>query len=240
MNESVTFNGVEISDFYQVASVTRPLTGRANTFTEIGGMNGARLTGSVMQQATIGVRLVMCDMDSTGRREAARRLSSMIHTDEPSRLYIGSDNGRYYMAILDGEVPFTEHVRSGLVELNFVTETPLLYGRERSVSVPSQGEAGFLVGGTYATRPVVEGTVTGDGSSGLWGVRLDDGDVMRIRAGSGVTVSMDCDSRTATVSGELRLPTLGSDWLELAPGRHVLRNDVGSGACTVRWREMWI
>ena len=242
MMEQVTFNDIVISDFFQVAGVRRPLAGRVNSTLEISGMDGTRVTGSVMMPSTLSVLLVVSDMNDTQRRDAVRNLSSMIHTDEPKVLSFSSDNGLYYKAILDGEVPFQEHVRSGIVELNFITESPVLYGAVRSVTVPSQGEVTVYVDGTYPALPKITGNVQGTASNGLWGLRLDDGDYMRIVTGSNSTraIVMDSESRTASVAGAAKLPTLDSDWFELGAGMHKIKNDVGSGSSTVTWQERWL
>lgn len=240
--ETVTFNGIAISDFYQVAGVIRPITGRTNSTQAVSGMDGVMLTGSAMTQNRVTVILVMSDMNVMERREAVRKLSFMLHTDSLAKLSIGSDGGPYYMAILDGEVPFVEHVRSGRVEVNFATEEPMLYGKTVTRRVPSQGSLRVMVGGTYPARPRIVGEVTGDPTNGLWGLRLDEADHIRVDTMSDEPrdVSIDCDGRTAYVEGALTLPTLDSDWIELSAGMHTLRNDVGSGGCTVSWQERWV
>ena len=243
MRERVTFNGVTISDFFEVAGVTRPLVGRVNTTTEVSGMDGNRITGSVMMPNRLIVSFVMGERDSTERREAVRNLTSMLHTTELAPLMFASDNGLYYMAILDGEVPIQEHVRSGIVEVNFVTESPALYGETRTVTVPSGGSVRIYVDGVYVTYPKISGSVNGSSSASYqWGLRLDERDYMRMVTGSTSArlVTMDCEKRLATLSGAVKLPTLTSDWFELSPGFHTIRNDIGSGASTVTWQERWL
>lgn len=242
MSDTVRFGSHELSDYFTIVGVQRPPASMTNSFTEVSGMDGAKATNSVLGQATAKVFVITADKNSADRREAVRNLCGMIYSRTPQRLMFSSDNGRYYMAILDGEVPFVEHVRSGVFELNFVTESPALYGAERSVTVPSGGSATFYVNGTYPTYPTIDGSVYGSGSENLWGIRLDEGDYMRINTGSNAVrdVMIDCESRKATVSSAVRLPTLNSDWLSLTPQTHTLRNDVGSGSCVVRWTERWL
>ena len=242
MTETVRFGEHVISDFFTVVGVQRPPVSTSNTFTEVSGMDGARMTDSKLGQATAKVFVMTSDKNLADMREAVRRLCGMIYTDEPKVLSFSSDNGRYYKAVLDGEVPFVEHTRSGLFELNFVTESPTLYGSEKSVTVPSGGSVTISVGGTYPTCPVIEGSVYGSGANTLWGLRLDEGDYIRISTGStsARNVMIDCENARATVSSAVKLPILGSDWLELTPRVHTIRNDVGSGSCTLRWTERWL
>ena len=241
MSEMVYYNGYCISDFYQVAGVERPMASKTNVVEEMEGRDGIRIVGSSVSQNTAKVYLVVGG-GSADRREAVRNLCSMIYSKEPAQLAFSSDNGLYYMATLDGEVPFTEHVRSGLWELSFVTEDPFLIGFERRVTVPSGGTATVFVHGTYPAPIRVSGTVQGAGANTLWGLRLDEGDYTRLRTGSTSdrAVVIDSDRRYASVAGALVLPTLDSDWLELAPGQHTIRNDVGTGASVVTWQERWL
>lgn len=243
MTETVTFNGHVLTDYWQVASVLRPPAGRENSTTDVSGMDGALITGSVMSHATITVTLLMSGMNATERRTAIRQLMGMVHTDEPKRLQFATDNGLYYMAILDGEVPFTEHVRSGLVELNFVTERPVLYGATKSATRSSGTPLSITVGGTYKTRPTIEASSARATSSavGTWGVRLDSADVMTVAAPtSNVPIKIDCESREVLVNNTLKMLTPDSDWFELEPGQHTIDLNTGTGSFTVTWQEMWV
>ena len=242
MRDTVVFNDVVISDFYEVIDVVRPFAGRTNSTQSVSGMNGARITGSSLNQNRLTVVLLMSDVGTRGRREAVRKLSGMLYTDKPSKLLFGSDDGMYYMAILDGDVPFVERVRTGRVEINFVTEEPMLYGKRVSYTVPSGGTLRVKVSGTYPARPVISGLVTSDPTNTLWGIRLDEGDYIRLDTKSTEprNVTIDCSERVAYVEEALALPTLDSDWLELRAGTHTIRNDVGSGACMISWQERWI
>lgn len=242
MMETVRFGEHVISDFFTIVGVQRPPASVGNTFTEVSGMDGGKLTDSKLGQATVKVFVMANDKNIADMREAVRRLCGMIYTDEPKVLALSSDNGRYYKAVLDGEVPFVEHTRSGLFELNFATESPALYGSEKAVTIPSGGSVTIIVGGTYPTYPVIEGSVYGSGTNTLWGLRLDEGDYIRISTGSTAArnVVIDCEDRKSTVSSAIKLPILGSDWLELTPSMHTIRNDVGSGSCVLKWTERWL
>ena len=241
MMERVTFNGICLSDFYQVLDATRPATGRSNSTTDVAGMDGSMFTGTRLLPSTLTVSLLMKDMCAEERRDALRNIAGMIAVDKPAKLMYGSDNGLYYMAMPDGEVPLKEYPRGGVVSINFVAMDPFLHGEDCVVVVPSGGSATFYVGGTYRTALKISGTVNGN-ESNLWGLRIDDGDYIRVNTGSteGRTVSIDCGERVAVVNGTTVLPTLDSDWLVPRPGTHVLANDIGSGECTVEWQETWL
>lgn len=240
MNETVTFNDVVLSDLYTIINVHRPMAGMTNETQEISGFDGTRIVGSHIPSANITMRVIIKDMPELDRREALHQLSAIIHTDEPKRLEFGSDNGRYYMAKFDGQPEPQEYMSATVVELTFMLEQAVLYGKTKTATVPSGGSVTFTVGGTYVTRPTIEGASI-EGSNGLWGLRLDDGDVMRMEATTTARpVSIDCESRVAFYNSTLVAPTPESDWFEMSPGQHTIQNDVGTGACTVTWQEMWI
>lgn len=240
MMETVTFNDVVLSDYYTIIGIRRPMAGMTNQTQEISGFDGIRIVGSHIPSANITMRVIIKGMAEPDRRDALRMLSAAVHTDEPKRLEFGSDNGRYYMAMLDGQPEPQEHMGATVVELTFMLEQVIMYGEVKTATVPSGGSVTFDVDGTYVTRPKIAGTSI-KGSSGLWGLRIDDGDVMRVEATTTARpVSIDCESRTAFYNSTLVAPTPESDWFELAPGQHKIQNDVGTGACTVTWQEMWL
>ena len=241
MTDVVEFNGTVISDMFQVINVTRPMAGRSNSTKSVSGMDGLVLTGSSMTPITIGVTILLPDMSISQRRERIRELSAVIHTDEQKKLMFGSDGGLYYKAILDGSIPVSEHVRSDLVTLNFVAESPVMYGDEGSATIPSGGSVSFVVGGTYRTQPVISGNVTAS-SDGTWGLRLDDRTYMRIDLGgrSSAQLVVDCAERYARLDGALAMIDFESDWIEFEGGSHVIRNDVGTGQTEMTWVERWV
>lgn len=241
MTDDVMYNGYVLSDFLQVIDVGKPSAGRVNSTKQVSGMDGTLLTGSTLAPVTIPVTFLLSEMDMTERRERIRELSYMIRSREPARLEFASDNGLYYMAVPDGEVPIQDHVRAGKVVVGFRADSPILYGAERSVTVPSGGSARIMVGGTYPTEPTITGSLTGDSTADhVWGLRVDEGSYLHVSLGNGQReVVADCERCVVTVDGTVTLPTLDSDWLRLDIGPHTLANDVGSGACTVTWRERW-
>lgn len=242
MTEKVTFNGFTLSDFYQVVDIRRPIPGRDISTQEVSGVDGVVITGSVMSSIRISVTIIIGERSVTERREEIRKLTSMLHTDEPSELIFASDDGLYYKAMLDGNSPVSENVRTDAITVNFRTESPVMYGVTRTVQVPSNGSVTFFTEGTYPASINVSGTVSGEASTGyIWGIRLDDGDYMRIETATSTpkSISINSGERTATIDGAVTLPTLDSDWLMLEPGLHTIENDVGSGSCVVTWQERW-
>lgn len=243
MIEDVIFDGIRISDYFDVIDVTRPNPATTSATTEVSGMDGLVLTGSTLGTATITVAILLRETTVSARRARMREAWRLLHTRDERPLEFSEDEGLYYMAKLDGDMPFKEYVRSGRLDVNFTAFDPAMYGRRMSVTVPSGGSVSFVVDGNYPTYPRITGSVNGANQTGnLWGIRLDDGDNMRVPMGgtSAKQIDIDCATRACKVAGLITLPTMQSDWLRLDVGTHTLRNDVGSGACVVTWDERWL
>lgn len=243
MIEEVIFNGIRFSDYFDVIDVKRPNAAVASETRAVSGRDGLVLTGSAMGTVTITVTVMLLDSSVGGRRARMREVWRLLYTKDERPLEFSEDDGLYYMAKLDGEMPVKEHVRSGGIGINFTAFDPVLYGARRSVVVPSGGSVSFMVNGSYRTFPTISGDVNGASSTGnFWGIRLDQGANIRISMG-GTTqkhVDIDCATRVCKVDGLITLPTMQSDWLSLDAGPHTIENDIGTGSCVVTWDERWM
>lgn len=242
MIEEVTFNGIRFSDHFDVIDVKRPNATVTSETRTVVGRDGAVLTGSSLGTVTITVTVMLKDPRVHTRRHRMREVWQLLYTDDERPLEFSEDDGLYYMAKLDGDMPVKEHIRSGGIDINFTAFDPVLYGKRNSVVVPSGGSVSFFVDGSYGTYPRIEGNVYGASNANfLWGIRLDGGDYIRMPMGSAAQkhVEIDCATRVCKVASAVTLPTMQSDWLCLEAGTHTLTNDVGTGACTVTWDERW-
>ena len=244
---STYFNGVRLEDRYLVTDITRPAPGMSVETAEVPGRPGAAFKGSSLNVGHVGLTLWPHWMGASELRAAVREIAALFHVEEPARLEFGDDNGLYYLASQDGEIEVREYSDAFSVRVELVTPSPLMYGAERTVTVPSGGSVSFLVGGTYPATTLIKAPGAVRDSGGLWGVRLDDGDFARVEVPTASATPVVIDGRelmlgghAVTVGGASRLMTMDSDWLELAPGHHTLANDVGTGACEVTWVERWL
>lgn len=238
------YNGHDLADILDVAKIEMPaMAPAAPTVRDVPGMDGAAYCGTRMEPMEIRVRarLATCSTEPAEIQRQWARVAALLRSDEPAPLTLAP--GLYRMAVLQGATDLEFYSYSAIAELSFLCPDPVAYGDERTVTVPSGGSATFNVGGTYPAKPVIEAaSAVRDGSSLVWGVRLDAGDVLQVATGSESArkVVLDCAARTCAVAGATALPTLASDWFELAPGDHTIENHLGSGACTVAFRERWV
>lgn len=238
---AVTFDGVVLSDRYTVLA-KRGMSAREIRTEAVPGRDGVVVTGADYVPPTLSLVFVFDPTEDAPR--AVRELSALLSAREPRRLEFGEDGGLYYMAVPQGATEIKVLPSgSSSVEVPFLVADAAMYGLERSVTVPSGGSVTFTVDGTYPTSPTIAASAAvRNASSGRWGLLLDDADAMTFALASNTsrTIAADCAAKTARVAGDVAIPTLDSDWLELAPGEHTLRMHQGTGAATVTWRERWL
>lgn len=241
MTRTVIFDEHDLSDVVDVGVPTIGALASRATYETVPGRNGKIVTGRTWDSFTIEF-MVYAHGTPWERRDAFSRLGMWLDVDEAKELILPDCPDRRWLAMPDGDVPLARYIGDESGKVKLVVTDPVAYGARKSVTVPSGGSASFYVGGTYKASPRIAGTVTRDASSHQWGIRLDEGDYLHVEIGvaSAVALTLDCGECTCTVSGAVSLPTLSSDWLELSPGYHTLRNDLGSGSATVSWEERWL
>lgn len=237
------FDGIDYSGVFDVEGVSmNALPGTTPDLRFAAGRDGAALAGNVLAPMEIRVRARLSTrfVDAREIQRAWADAAAAMRTEEPRRLSLTPD--RYRMAVLSGDSALEFKTYSATAELVFLCPDPVAYGVERTVTVPSGGSAEFVVGGTYRAAPAIAANAVRDATSLVWGLKLDGGDFVHVATGnaSARSVAIDCGARTCRVAGAAALPTLDSDWLKLAPGRHVLAMDEGTGAATVTFAERWL
>lgn len=239
--ESVTFDGNVLSDKYRVL-VRRELPFQTARDESAPGRDGTHVRGAEYTPQAVTLVFVLGPCGNVEMMRRIRGLMADLDVREPKRLELGEDGGLWCMAMPSGKREWKRHVSTCSVEVPFIVEDAALYGRSMSVTVPSGGSVEFNVNGTYQTAPAITANAVRDASSNVWGLRLDDGDFVHVETGtaSAALTKIDCGERTVNVAGAVKVPTLDSDWLELAPGHHRLAMDNGTGAATVTWIERWL
>lgn len=161
--------------------------------------------------------------------QSARRLSLRNHV------------GEYYEAKLMGIVESERQGGTGIgaLTLSFTAFDPVRFGQTKVISVGTSSQT-VAISGTYPASIEMEATgVRPDSSTGLWGIRFDEGDFLHVKmsTGSTHTVVIDCYTRTVRVDGVTKIVTLDSNWPVLDAGVHTARIDLGTGTATVSWQE---
>lgn len=202
--------------------------------------------GSVLSGTTLAPREIMLECrafrDSWQDFEVLKdELSAVLHQGGPFALYLRNHPDEYYIARF---VSMSEGDRIGgtgigYLELNFMADDPLRYGPMKSLAVTTSSVTFYVEGSTPAAISIASDTAVRSPASEVWGVRFDDQDFVHIGipVSTASSVSIDCESRTASVNNATAMVTLDSDWPILKPGVHTARIDQGSGSATVTWQE---
>lgn len=240
--QTVTFDGHVLNDLFYVGDIEIGLPDFRPEMVERIGAHGAFLRSTKMGGPTIAIPLTVMPRRGHEPREALSTLLSWMDVDTPRVLTLSRDGGLSRVVIPSGAPEMLDDTWGDRLVIEFVQLDPWLTGVTATTTVPSAGSKSFTVGGDCKTPVRITSTAAKRNSTTrLWGLRLDDGDYLRVTlpTSSATAVTLDCGERTCTVGGNVTAPTLDSDWLELTPGTHVMRNDVGSGACTLSWVERW-
>lgn len=241
--EHVIYDGVDLSERFTVAGVTRPLPTPTPTYQLVSGGNRHFVRGIELVPPTLSFRVISRELDEVGRRDDIRYLASVLLVDEPVYVEFSSDDGKRYLAVPSGELDFHEYVRCGSMEVTLMATEAAMYGRE-VMRQSTDGSVSFTVNGNYPTTLRIESTNARRESNSEYrfGYMLDNGAIEYVEIGTSAasSVIMDGESRSVTVNGAVAQLTLQSTWYEVKPGRHTLRRTLGSGEFKVSWVERWL
>ena len=242
VGQTVVFDGHRLNDRFFVGSVAVGLPDFQPVLEDMAVGNGSVIRRMRIGTVSIDIRLVAKPVRGETAREALSDLCAWLDVDGPRKLALSSDHGLWRKCVPNGAPTIDDNDWDDKLTVHLVQVDPILYGIWREVTVPSGGTLRFVVGGDHPTKPTVVGSsVTRDATTSQWGVRLDGGDVLRVKldTDSASTVSIDCDARTCEVNGESTIPTLDSDWLTLTCGMHEVTCELGGGGCVIGWYERW-
>ncbi len=241
---SLTYDGFDLTR-YALVQIERPVGPSLRVDSErIPGRDGEVLTSAELDKLTLVAHCTLRRKCYYRWERVRMELAAAFSKPGEHVLTLPDEPGLCRMATAS----LTDNVRTPLVppvefSVEFTCHNPIAYGIEQSVTVPSGGEVEFEVGGMLpvGVRLAAESAVR-NGTSGVWGVRFDEGDFLHVTLPSGTarTIEIDGDRRTVLVAGATDMITLDSSWPKLAPGSHVARMDQGTGAATVSWTERYL
>lgn len=236
------FDGHDLNSLFVVSRPTFETFAPNRSFQDVLGRDGTVYMGGSLIGGNISVKLSVIRKTPAQRREDLSTLFMWLDVDEPKWLVTDDQPGISYKAIPSGDMPIDSFTNADSVVVNFRLLEAAAYGDTVTATVPSGGSLTFTVDGTYPTKPTITARATRNSTSLVWGLRLDDGDFLHVATGSSSArnIALDCENRTLTVQGAVALPTLDSDWFELAPGEHTITMDNGTGAATVTYKERWL
>lgn len=163
---SLTYNGVELSQWLDITDVQRNLgTTHSNAMVKVGQSDGQLWQYMSRDAKTITVTGIITNANLANLR---RELGAAIDTDEPQQLIIGDDTGVYYNAIIDGQPTFAEDWRSGTVSLSFIVPDGVAHSltTKTLTNASEDGSVAEIVdfnnAGSYKSYPVINVTMASD------------------------------------------------------------------------------
>lgn len=237
----ISFDGHNLEDLFFVGEPEYDILPSETEFEDVPGRDGSVPKGHRWGRPSVSFTLVASGTPEE-RRDKFSVLGAWVNVDGARPLVIPDTPDRYYLASHVGSLNPQRYIGDEAARITFELAEPAAYGRSETIAVPSGGTVDINVGGTYPTHVSIRGTVRRDPLTGLWGLRLDEGKHIQVETGSDDprAIAVDTELCTCSVAGTACLPTLDSDWLELWPGPHSLRNDLGTGEVAVTWTERWL
>lgn len=164
---SLNYNGVELSQWFDVTDVQRNIgTSHVNSMTKVGRTDGQLWQYMSRDTKTIVVTGIVTNANLANLR---RDLGAALDVDEPEQLIIGDDIGVYYLAIYDGQPTIAEDWRSGTISLTFIVPDGIAHSLSlKTVSGQSGTDITVNNAGTAPTAPILTATMTGDNGVVSW------------------------------------------------------------------------
>ncbi|MFD1441387.1 distal tail protein Dit [Lacticaseibacillus hegangensis] len=159
---SLNYNGVELSQWFDVTDVQRNIgTSHVNSMTKVGRTDGQLWQYMSRDTKTITISGIVTNANLANLR---RDLGAALDVDEPKRLIIGDDIGVYYLAIYDGQPTIAEDWRSGTISLTFIVPDGIAHSvaTETVTNTDGTDTVSFTNNGSYKSYPIVEVTMGGD------------------------------------------------------------------------------
>lgn len=238
---TVTYDGYTFAEPYIATGIVRPMPTAIADTVEVSGADGVTYLGSRLDALKVGFTVVLPSSTEEQRRELVHDLASKLYRTELKRLEFSSDNGRYYLAVLDGTPDYQEFVRTGKLVVEMLCPSPAMYGEEVTATIPAGGNVTIGVGGNYPTS--LRFTARDDANEQTaWKVILDSRRYIHVTNDETPikTLSIDSERRTCTVNSQTVLPTLDSDWFVVDAGQHTLANTIGHMEAQVSYIERWL
>lgn len=232
----IIYDGVNISDTFQVVDVSIPLLPTFEAVTHElaqrpGSYFAARNVG--MREIKIKLRLDAESRDPMEIFKAWREVSAIFNKPTPRKLYL--DESRYCNAMMVGESEITDEAYYGVVEFTFVCFDPYFYGEEHSIALSNGSTASFNIQGAVEAYPKLDLTAS---STAITITNTVTAEYVRIPGtASGSSVTVDMERQIATIGGEFAPVDLASDFFSIE-GAASVRVSGASG--TLVYKERFI
>lgn len=244
MPTPLMFGGFDLNQYAQIILERQPGPSLRTSTQGVPGRSGEVYLGSSNEPLVV---IAHCTLKRAyvGDWDAVRKtLAATFCATERKTLVLPDEGGLARTASASFTSNVTEPATPPLeFDITFTDHDAVARGATRTSVVPSGGSVTISVDGTLpATLAIVATSAVRSPTSLVWGLRFDEGDVLRVDTGSEYArlVEIDCGRRTCRVARATSMITPTSVWPNLTPGVHTVRMDQGTGAATLTWQERWL
>lgn len=153
---NVIFNGASMPSFLKVVKVHQSIlpTITQNTLT-VPGRYGAVPFGNELGARVIDLDVILFTDRLDNMPMYARQLAQWLMYNEPKKLLLSDNPGKYYMAMFSGDSTIDEIFTIGRTTLSFICYDPLQYGEEERTPINLNGETQITNIGTAPSYPMI-------------------------------------------------------------------------------------
>lgn len=237
---TITIDGHVLNDRFTISNIERPFPTFSVASETLDGRDGALIKARQLDPRPVSFRLWAFSHDHGEMLAEFSWLVELCAGDGEHTLVFSDEDGYARRVVLECDPSYDEYEERGSVPLTFTMYDPYREQIDPNTFTVRYGTpATFVVG---HDRPRINITTTQaqrDSTTHLWGIRFDNGDMLRVKLPTALQTPVDIDvrHRRVLVGHEVTMLTLESDWPALKAGTHTAIIDVGSGSAAITIRE---
>lgn len=135
----IIYNEHKLNDYCNITNVSKSiLPQRTNKSKEIPSANGSYYLGYKYGERIIKVDIYIDSKDKDDYTQKVRDLSYILNVEEPKKMKINDDEGKYVFAVLNGGTDLEKIITTGKTTLEFVCYDPTIYSDKWSCFTPNE------------------------------------------------------------------------------------------------------
>ncbi len=160
----IHYGETDLTKYIKVRNVKRPLMSERENYTlSMPSLEGEVYSGHKYKPKTIEIDFALITKDNLTFFRFIEELGRALNVDQPTRLIIGDEPNKYYLAVIDGVTDIDKILSNGFGTLTFLCADPVAYSLEPSI-FDFEGVGDFTVHntGTTKTHPIIRTTFSND------------------------------------------------------------------------------
>lgn len=135
----IIYNEHKLNDYCNITNVSKSiLPQRTNKSKEIPSANGSYYLGYKYGERIIKVDIYIDSKDKDDYTQKVRDLSYILNVEEPKKMKINDDEGKYVFAVLNGGTDLEKIITTGKTTLEFVCYDPTIYSDKWNCFTPNE------------------------------------------------------------------------------------------------------